>query len=100
MSLQYIFRPEAKAEFFEAIVWYENQVPGLGKEFAQEVIQALERAQAQPEMFRKVRGRAQRIRLKRFKPYCIYFAIKHGAFSVISIFHGARNPAELLQRLK
>ncbi len=100
MSLQFIFKPEAKAEFFEAIVWYENQVPNLGKDFSQEVIEALERAQAQPEMFRKVRGRAQRIRLKRFKPYSIYFAIKDGAFSVISVFHGARNPAELLRRLK
>jgi hypothetical protein len=45
MNLQLIFRPEAKFEFFEAIIWYENQVPGLGKEFAQEVTQALERAQ-------------------------------------------------------
>jgi plasmid stabilization system protein ParE len=100
MNLQFVFKPEAKAEFFEAIVWYETQDPGLGKEFSQEVVQSLERAVAQPEMFRKVRGRAQRIRLKRFKPYSIYFAIKDGVFSVISVFHGARNPAELLRRLK
>ena len=100
MNLDSFFEPEAKVEFFEAIVWYENQIPGLGKEFPQEVIQALERAMTQPEMFRKVRGRAQRIRLKRFKPYSIYFAIKHDAFSVISVFHGARNPAELRRRLK
>src|ERR1700721_4657712 len=100
MNLQLIFRPEAKFEFFEAIIWYENQVPGLGKEFAQEVTQALERAQTQPEIFRKVRGRAQRIRLKRFKPYSLYFAVKDDVFSVISVFHGARNPMELRQRLK
>ena len=100
MNLQLSFRPEAKFEFFEAIIWYENQIPGLGKEFAQEVTQALERAQTQPEIFRKVRGRAQRIRLKRFKPYSLYFAIKDDVFSVISVFHGARNPTELRQRLK
>ena len=100
MNLQLIFRPEAKFEFFEASIWYENQIPGLGKEFAQEVTQALERAQTQPEIFRKVRGRAQRIRLKRFKPYSLYFAVKDDVFSVISVFHGARNPTELRQRLK
>jgi toxin ParE1/3/4 len=100
MNLDSFFKPEAKAEFFEAIVWYENESAGLGKEFAQEVFQALERAQAQPELFRKVRGRARKIRLKRFKPYSIYFAVKDDVFSVMSVFHGARNPAELRRRLK
>jgi len=100
MNFDSFFEPEAKAEFFEAIVWYENESPGLGKEFAQEVIQTVERAQEQPELFRKVRGRARKIRLKRFKAYNIYFAVKDDVFSVMSVFHGARNPAELRQRLK
>jgi plasmid stabilization system protein ParE len=100
MNLQFVFKPDAKFEFFEAIEWYENECPGLGKEFSQEVIQALERAHSQPEIFRVVRGRARKIRLKRFKAYSIYFAIKDDAFSVISVFHGARNPAELRRRLK
>jgi plasmid stabilization system protein ParE len=100
MNFDSLFKPDAKAEFFEAIVWYENEAPGLGKEFAQEVIQTLERAQAQPELFRKVRGRARKIRLKRFKAYSVYFAVKDDVFSVMSVFHGARNPAELRRRLK
>ena len=100
MSLQFIFKPPAKEEFFEAIAWYEGECPGLGKEFAQEVFQALERALIQPEIFRKFRGRARRIRLKRFKAYSIYFAVKENVFSVMAVFHGARNPAELRRRLK
>ena len=100
MNLDSFFRQEAKAEFFEAIAWHENESPGLGKEFAREVIHALEGAQVQPELFRKVRGRARKIRLKRFKAYSIYFAVKNDVFSVISVFHGARNPAELRPRLK
>lgn len=100
MNLDSFFKQEAKAEFFEAIVWYENERPGLGKEFAQEVIQAVELAQAQPQLFHKVRGRARKIRLKRFKPYSIYIAIKDDVFSVVSVFHGARDPAELRRRLK
>ncbi|MEO6035185.1 MAG: type II toxin-antitoxin system RelE/ParE family toxin [Verrucomicrobiota bacterium] len=99
MNLEF-FKPAAKEEFFDAIAWYERESPGLGKEIADEVIQLFEHAQSQPEVLRKVRGRARKIHLKRFKDYSIYFAIKDDAFSVISVFHGARNPAELRRRLK
>jgi hypothetical protein len=100
MTFEVVFQPEAKSEFFEAVNWYENQLPGLGKEFAKEVFSAVERAQIQPDMFLQVRGGARRIPLKRFKAYRIYFAIIGNVISVISIFHGARNPAELRHRLK
>ena len=30
----FIFQPSAEGEFAEAIAWYENERPGLGKEFA------------------------------------------------------------------
>ena len=99
MHFDSLFEPEAKVEFFEAIVWYENESPGLGREFAREVLEAVERAQLQPELFRKVRGRARKVRLKRFKAFSIYFAIKDEVFSVVSVFHGARNPEELKRRL-
>jgi hypothetical protein len=100
MNLDSLFEPEAKAEFFEAIAWYENESPGLGKGFAGEVLGAVDRALLQPELYRKVRGRARKVRLKRFKAYSLYFAIKDDVFSVVSVFHGARNPAELRRRLK
>jgi plasmid stabilization system protein ParE len=100
MNLDSLFEPEAKAEFFEAIAWYEDKSPGLGKEFAQAVFEAVDHAQAQPEIFCRVRGRARKVRLKRFKAYSIYFAIKGDVFSVVSVFHGARNPVELERRLK
>ena len=99
MSLRFIFKPDARLEFFEAIAWYDKERPGLGREFAREVIQVLHRARQQPEMFRTVRGRARKIRLKRFKAYSIYFAVKDDAFSVVAVFHGSRNPAELTRRL-
>lgn len=100
MKLQFTFKPAAKAEFFEAIAWYESEAPGLGNEFAQEVFQALDRAASAPERFRVVRGRARKIRLQRFKAYSIYFAIKDEACFVLSVFHRARNPDEILTRLE
>ena len=100
MSLALIFKPAARFELDEAVAWYEEQRAGLGREFALEVFAVLARAQANPELFGRVRGRARKIRLRRFSSYSIYFADKDGAFAVLAVFHGARNPAELRRRLK
>ena len=93
MNLPVIFKSVARFEFDEAVVWYEGERPGLGEEFKLEVKSALQRALTNPEFFQKVRGRAQRIRLRRLKKYAIYFAIKDDVFSILSVFHASRNPA-------
>ena len=100
MSLPVIFKPTARLEFDEAVAWYEGERLGLGWEFKLEVKLALKRALANPEMFQPVRGRARKIRLRRFKKYAIYFAIKDEVFAVLSVFHASRNPVELERRLK
>ena len=100
MSLPVIFKPAARFEFEEAVAWYEGERPGLGREFKLEVKLALKRAVANPGHFQRVRERAQKIRLRRFKKYAIYFAVKDDIFAVLSVFHASRNPAELQQRLE
>ena len=99
MSLPVVFTRTARLEFDEAVTWYEEQRPGLGREFKLEVKAALVRALANPEHFQRVRGRAQKIRLRRFKKYAIYFAIKEDVFAVLAVFHASRNPTELERRL-
>lgn len=100
MSVPVIFKPAARLEFEEAVAWYEDARPGLGREFKLEVKLALKRAVANPGHFQRVRGRAQKIRLRRFKKYAIYFAVKDDAFAVLSVFHASRNPVELERRLQ
>ncbi len=100
MSLPVIFKAAARLEFEEAIVWYEKQREGLGREFKLEVKIALKQALDNPGRFPMVRGRAQRIRLRRFQKYAIYFAIKDGVFAVLSVFHASRNPVELERMLE
>jgi toxin ParE1/3/4 len=99
MSLRVIFKPAARQEFDAAVVWYELQHPGLGEEFKLEVKAALMHALTNPGRFQRVRGRAQKIRLRRFKKYAIYFAIKHETFAILAVFHSSRNPEVLRQRL-
>jgi plasmid stabilization system protein ParE len=100
MSVPVIFKPAARLEFEEAVAWYEGARPGLGCEFKLEVKLALKRAVANPGHFQRARGRAQKIRLRRFKKYAIYFAVKDDAFAVLSVFHASRNPVELQRRLE
>ena len=99
MRLRVIFKTVARLEFDDAVAWYESERSGLGEEFKLEVKSALQRAMSNPELFQKVHGRARKIRLQRFKKYVIYFAIKDDVFSVLSVFHGARNPHKLRRRL-
>jgi plasmid stabilization system protein ParE len=100
MSRPVTFKPAARPEFVEAIAWHEKQRPGLGREFVLEVESALQHAQVNPEHFPKVRQQARKIRLQRFSSYSIYFAVKDGAFSILAVFHGSRNPEELWQRMR
>jgi toxin ParE1/3/4 len=100
MSLPVVFKPAARLEFEAAVAWYEGERPGLGREFKLEVKLALKRAVVNPGHFQRVRGRAQKIRLRRFKKYAIYFAVKDDTFAILSVFHASRNPAELERRLK
>lgn len=100
MSLRISLHPAARAEFEAAIGWYEARQPGLGRAFKLEVKLALRRAVAHPEHFRRVRGRAQTIRLRRFEKYAIYFAIKDDVLAILAIFHASRDPATLERRIK
>ena len=99
MSLPIIFKSSARLEFDAAVAWYEEQRPGLGREFKLDVKAALIRAISNPGQFQRVRGRAQKIHLHRFKKYAIYFAIKDEVFAVLAVFHSCRNPIELERRL-
>ncbi len=46
--MNFDFRPEAEAEFLEAIAYYEERAPGLGLDFSTEVRAAIQRILAYP----------------------------------------------------
>jgi toxin ParE1/3/4 len=96
--LKYTFKPEAELEFTDAIDWYERQKPELGRDFAIEFRERLMDALHHPDRYRKVRGKARVIRLKRFRSYGICFVVQDEILSVLAVFHAARDPAELNKR--
>jgi hypothetical protein len=82
MSLPVVFRPVAKAELEEAIIWYEKRKPGLGFDFRR---------------FRPVDQHTRRALLRRF-PYAVHFAVEPKAIVVLAVFHTHRDPQLLRGR--
>jgi toxin ParE1/3/4 len=85
------FRPAARAEFDEAIAWYENKEPGLGDEFEHEIQQAIKRIEWNPKSPAVVYKDVRRVRAGRF-PYLIYYRINGNIIRIVSVFHAKRDP--------
>lgn len=89
MSLN--FHSEAKSEFDEAYLWYEDQREGLGTEFARCVNEVLETIQRNPEIYAPVENRIRRALVRRF-PFGVFYKEVSSGIRVIAIFHSKRNP--------
>lgn len=98
MSLPVYVRPEAEAELRNAHDWYEERRPGLGEEFLSCVEAAIESVRRNPELCAAVHGGVRRVLARRF-PYGVYYLPEPERIVVLAVFHGHRDPAELMRRL-
>ena len=99
MSRIVIFGRIARAEYDDAIDWYEAKGAGLGRELEKEVDAVVGQIREFPEKFRHFRPRVRVARVRRF-PYSIYFAEAGNVIGVLAVFHAKRNPRVLLRRLR
>jgi plasmid stabilization system protein ParE len=100
MSRQVIFDLQARLEFEEAVVWYDGQQPGLGDRFEDAVHATVQLILQNPERFKPVSQTIRVARVGIFKNYSVFFRVRPDFIGIVSVFHGARNPAELRRRLK
>jgi len=100
MSEAIIFESEARLEFEDAVAWHNNEKPGLGDSFGNEVYALLDRLAINPGRFRLVGKTVRVARLKVFWKYSIYFHVEPDFVGVVAVFHSSRDPAELIRRLK
>jgi toxin ParE1/3/4 len=87
-----VVRQPALDDITEAVAWYETQSSGLGEELLEQIIGALERVKAKPELFRIIRreGEVRRVLTDRF-PYRIFFSVANDTIYVHAVLHGARD---------
>ena len=91
MNRELIVEPEAEAEIAEAGDRYDRRRPGLGVEFVHSADRALAAIQQNPFQYQLIWGQYRRVGLKRF-PYGLIYAVSDHEITVISCFHGRRNP--------
>lgn len=91
MTFRIVLRPAAKAEFEDAMIWYERQRRGLGEEFVIEIDEALAKVAESPMRYPVLFGDIRKTSARRF-PYAIYFRLRGTTVVVLAIFHGRRDP--------
>jgi len=91
MSSTVRFRPEAMAELFEAVDWYESRALGLGTEFLRSLDASLAAIQRRPLAYPIVFGRLRRAVLRRF-PYSVIYDLSGDEILIVACIHGRRDP--------
>jgi toxin ParE1/3/4 len=86
-------------DYLQALEFYEERQPGLGKEFDIELWALCERIKQNPEFFQRETDEVRKARMPRFK-YRIYFTIEGDEIGVIAIWHPSRNPDTLRRRFQ
>ena len=84
------FLPEALVDLLETLYWYTSREPGLGKTFAEAIVEAVERIVQDPDLFPLVHGKVRRLVMRQF-PYAVYFQEVGDEILVLAV-HGRQDP--------
>jgi plasmid stabilization system protein ParE len=93
MTRRFNIQDEAVDEANVAFNWHEDQQAGLGDEFYRELTRCIEFIVENPLLSRVVYLGLRKRKLDRF-PYLVYYSVTDAELSVVSVFHGSRNPIE------
>ena len=91
-------RSLADADAAEAALWYEAQSPGLGGDFLDEVEAAFTALERDALLYAVRFSEVRCLRLRRFKPYGVYYVIRSAEVWVLAVLHGSREVEKVLQQ--
>jgi hypothetical protein len=89
--MTFSFHPEAEAELFEAIRYYEDREQGLGYDFSIEVFAAIQNIVAYPSAWPTMEEGVRRCLVRRF-PYGIVYSIEQNEIFILAVMHLRRHP--------
>lgn len=89
--MQVEFLKIAEQELLDAINYYNDQMNGLGYQFASEIKKTVNRIIKYPEAWTKISNRARRCICNRF-PYGVIYQIRKDFILIISIMHLSKKP--------
>ncbi|HKI01482.1 MAG TPA: type II toxin-antitoxin system RelE/ParE family toxin [Thermoanaerobaculia bacterium] len=94
----YSYHPKATLEIIEAIRYYEERAPGLGRELRAELDDAVLLLRQVPESAAPIRGGLRRKPLRRF-PFALIYAVEESEIRIYAVSHRRRRPGYWLDRL-
>ena len=102
MTFRVIADADAKRDWHEAVSWYEDREQGVGLKFDSTLKIFLQGLAENPERFLLSTRLTHKAKMPPPWPYSIYFTVNtaHREVKVLAIWHGARNPTELIRRIK
>jgi hypothetical protein len=89
--VNYAFHPEAEAEFFAAMDYYEDREPGLGFDFAMEVHATIGNILRFPTAWPILQDDMRRCQLRRF-PYGVIYSQHQNMIFILAVMHLRRDP--------
>jgi plasmid stabilization system protein ParE len=89
MNLEFL--PEARSEFAEAVEFYDNKDPGLGKRFKCEIGEVCSTLVAHPLLWREREGGFRRVNCPVFPYYIAYFT-RDRTILIAAVAHERRHP--------
>lgn len=96
MALAFDFHPEATAEFFADVYWYDEREDGLGARFESAVRSAIDDALTSPDAWPTWPGGDRvpplRSRDVRGFPYRIVYLTRGDLLTIVAVAHEKRRP--------
>ena len=89
MNLRFV--ETVKAEFWDAVSYYEAEREGLGRKFAREISKALDRIVENPNAWRPLSPQTRQCRTHRF-PYAVVYQTRPDHILILAIMHLHREP--------
>ena len=89
MNHYIVLSPDAEADFFSAVWWYQQIDPSLATRFTQDALATLQRIAQYPFSYARIERTVRRSDLKRFR-YSIYYSLNIDRISVIAVIHQRR----------
>jgi toxin ParE2 len=86
------------SDSLRAAAWYEDQQPGLGDAFANDLDATINLLSHDPLIYSVRFADVRCIRLRRFTSYGIYYLMVSAEIWILAIHHGARHPRWLRAR--
>jgi plasmid stabilization system protein ParE len=88
----------AEADALKAAAWYDEQLPGLGDAFLDDLDATVAALGENPLIYSVRFADVRCIRLRRFGSYGVFYLIVGTEVRVLAVHHGARHPRWLRER--